>query len=117
MSYWVYLQDEEGNTLEVDVHSEGGTHVIGGTGFAELNVTYNYGWFYHRVLGKGGLQSLDSKKACHVTQGLAKAVGELGVNRYEKDYWAATPGNAGHALSILLKWALQYPNGIFHIKP
>ncbi|QLE46504.1 hypothetical protein FD723_40545 (plasmid) [Nostoc sp. C052] len=28
-------------------------------------------------------------------------------------YWAATPGNAGYALNILLQWTVEYPDGIW----
>lgn len=30
-------------------------------------------------------------------------------------YWKATPGNAGHALNILLNWALQCPNSKWQV--
>ena len=34
--------------------------------------------------------------------------------KYEKDYWAPTPGNAGYALKILLDWAIMNPDGVFY---
>jgi hypothetical protein len=32
-------------------------------------------------------------------------------------YWKATPGNAGHALSILLEWAKIAPHGVWRVGP
>lgn len=28
-------------------------------------------------------------------------------------YWKGTPGNAGHALKVLLNWALEHPTGVW----
>ena len=40
------------------------------------------------------------------------AVNQLGTST-DSDYWKATPGNAGHALNILLYWAKMHPNYVF----
>ena len=115
MSHWVYLFDKNGGPLKVDNHSEGGTYAIGGSDDAELNVTYNYGRLYHEQLNKdSGLRWLDGKKAKDCIKVLEKAVNALGIER-DNDYWKATPGNAGYALSILLGWAKQHPKGIFEV--
>jgi len=45
---------------------------------------------------------------------LRDAVGELGTEQAE-DYWDDTPGNAGHALSILLSWAEENPSATFSV--
>lgn len=42
MSWDIYL-DQDGGTVEVERHEEGGTFALGGTTRAELNITYNYG--------------------------------------------------------------------------
>lgn len=113
MSWDVTLEDENGKPLKVKPHTEGGTYVMGGTDDAELNVTWNYG----KYLGFGEENTfiyLDGKKASDVIDMLQSAVDKLGTDK-DKDYWAVTPGNAGHTLNILLTWAKQHPNGIFRI--
>jgi len=113
MSWWVSLE-ENGEPVEVECHQEGGTYCLGGSTTAELNITYNYGWFYKRFLHEDGLWWLDGKKAADCISKLEAAIQELGTQRHQ-DYWAPTPGNAGYALSILLKWAKQYPDAVFRV--
>lgn len=123
MSYWVYLENEDGCRCIIDRHEEGGTYAIGGTADAVLNVTYNYSWFYKRCLGEGDLRWLDGRQAAECIEQLDKAIGELGTDQHHSgcdpdapiDYWAPTPGNAGYALNILLGWARQYPNARFRV--
>lgn len=107
MSYWITLQDENGDALEVGNHTEGGTYAFGGTNEATLNVTYNYcGHFSFKSLrGKTGAESIPL---------LQEAVARLGVDR-DQDYWAATSGNAGYACSILLAWAQEHPEGTWRV--
>jgi hypothetical protein len=119
MSYDFWLE-KNGKTCEVPNHIEGGTYAIGGTTEASLNVTYNYSCFYYWFLDKEqGLKWLVGKKAKDTIVRLDKAVHILteeagfGGNVYEKDYWACTPGNAGHALKILLSWAKLHPEAIW----
>jgi len=45
---------------------------------------------------------------------LKRVVDKLGVKRFE-NYWAPTPGNAGYAASILLRWAKQYPDYVWEV--
>ena len=112
MSYWVYLTDAPtGQTLYTDYHAEGGTYALGGTHRAELNVTYNYSKWYSR-LGEEGLRWLDGKTARATIARLERAVETLGTQQ-DDDYWKATSGNAGYALSILLRWARQHPDGVW----
>ena len=114
MSYWVYLHDKEtGEALSVDKHSEGGTQVLGGNDLAELNVTYNYSEVYS--LFNFSLRDLDGVVAKNYIPALTVLVAKLKDEPYAADYWAPTPGNAGHALSILLGWAKQHPDGIFKV--
>ena len=113
MSYDIDPVGENGELVEVEKHSEGGTHVLGGTTRASLNVTYNYAEFFYDTLDKErGIRWLYGKKASVCTQRLREAIGILGTDQ-DMDYWAATQGNAGYALSILLKWSEQHPDAEF----
>jgi hypothetical protein len=115
MSYWVYLENENGDPVEVGRHQEGGTHCVGGISLAELNVTYNYGRVYNGLLGERTLkEALDGKVARDVIDVLEHAVRVLGIER-DEDYWKATRGNAGHALSIILGWAIANPEAVFRV--
>lgn len=114
MSFDVTLK-KDGSPVQIPNHSEGGTHVLGGTTDAELNVTYNYSGHFFRELHNGlGLRWLDKKKAVDCVERLSKAIAALGVER-DSDYWADTPGNAGFALSILLQWAQLHPDAVFEV--
>ena len=109
------LYGEKEKFAQVDNCEEGGTYAIGGSTDADLNITYNYSWFYHQCLDKKeGIDWLDGKLAKDTIPRLEKAVKVLGVRR-NQDYWADTPGNAGYALSILLGWAKQHPDSIFEV--
>lgn len=115
MSYWVILQKPgEKDPCKVPVHSEGGTRVAGGTQYAELNVTYNYGGHIRKALHPDGLKWLNGKVAKDVIQQLENAVATLGT-RMDDDYWKDTEGNAGFALSILLGWAKLHPEAVFEV--
>ena len=113
MSWWVSLNDENGSPVTVDSFEDGGTYALGGSSEADLNITYNYSPHYYRHLDEDeGLMWLRGKKAADTIERLETAIAALGTER-DKDYWKATPGNAGYALSILLKWARQYPDAVF----
>ena len=116
MSYWVYLRagDADGETLAMpERQTEGGTHVIGGTNECEMNVTYNYGAHFAQVFDDASLrEALHGKRAGDVLPWLRSAVRALGDNP-SNDYWAKTPGNAGHALAVLASWAEAHPDGVF----
>jgi hypothetical protein len=113
MSWWVYLNDENGNPVEVPSHNEGGTITLGGSTTAELNVTYNYSRFFRQVFPEG-LNWLYGKTGAETIKPLERAIAELGTEQ-DFDYWASTPGNAGHALSILLGWAKANPGAVWEI--
>ena len=121
MSTDIELIDEKGNVCEVESHEDGGTYVKGGITKAELNVTYNYAWFWYKFLDKEkGIHFLTDKKAKDCIKKMEKCIHELitpecfgdGRRKYT-DYWSPTAGNACHAMKILLKWAKQYPEAIF----
>jgi hypothetical protein len=65
-------------------------------------------------LTNNGIHWLNKKKASKTIERLEEAVKELGTEK-SNNYWESTPGNAGYALSILLKWAKQYPDAIFEV--
>lgn len=115
MSYWVHLNNADGEPVEVPQHAEGGTVAASGTAVAELNVTYNYSKHYYNTIdADDGLRWLDGTTAEDAIPVLEQAVARLGTNQSE-DYWEATEGNAGHALSILLDWARQHPTATFEV--
>ena len=114
MSWDVYLS-KGGVVCEVPMHEEGGTYAVGGSPHACLNVTYNYGAIYRRWFGDEGLRWLDGKTAEASLFLLNTAARALGTER-SPDYWEATPGNAGLALSILAYWAsICPPDAVFSV--
>lgn len=127
MSYDIDLI-KDGRPAAVPAHAEGGTYVLGGTDQAQLNVTYNYSARYAEVLvplpaGEGQPLALQPFSV-HAPQGqraedtipwLEAVVAQLGTEQDRGDYWAATPGNAGYAASILLAWARLHPDGIWEV--
>jgi hypothetical protein len=116
MSYWVYLTDDDGNTLEMDDRHDiaGGTYVLGGTAECELNVTYNYAPFFYRVLGDEGLRGLQGQRAASTIPRLEAAIAQLGDDVVD-DYWQPTEGNAKQALKGLLVFAKAFPEGIWDV--
>jgi len=118
MSYWVSLRDAGGEVCTVPKFEDGGTKVAGGSEEAELNVTYNYGEVYRLVpkfLGfEFSIGFLNNRKALYTIAYLEHVVEVLGDKTYP-DYWAPTPGNAGHAAAILLKWARLHPDATFEV--
>lgn len=121
MSYDVSLECD-GKTVQVDNHSEGGTYAVGGTEVADLNITYNYAEVYS--LFDFNIRDLDGKRAGDTIETMARIVSKTGTAQYQRsvgigswepDYWAPTPGNAGHALNMLLGWARQHPDAVWHV--
>ena len=99
----------------VDNHWDGGTYVVRGTTDASLNVTYNYSSNYYKYLDIDmGLRWLDGKRTSECISRLKVAVDALGIERSD-NYWENTSGNAGYALSILLKWAKLHPDAAFKV--
>lgn len=104
MSYDVRLD----NAGPVERIQEGGTQVVGGTTEPELNITYNYSEVYS--IFDFNINHLHGVRAGDYIEKMQRIVDKCGTKRFN-DYWAPTPGNAGFALSILLGWAKQYPDG------
>ena len=117
MSWWVDLECPCcKRCVEVDRFEEGGTRVMGGSYEASLNVTYNYSALFREHLDTGSsLRWLDGKKASETIERLAAAVEALGTEQ-DDNYWKATPGNAGHALNILLRWAKDNPDAVWAVR-
>ena len=116
MSWWVYLKEGD-EPVSVARHSEGGTRTLYVNDVAELNVTYNYSGIFQAAFdGIHYVETLDGKQAQEVIPLLERAVQRLGDKpEPNKDYWAKTEGNAGHALAVLLGWARQHPQAVFTV--
>jgi hypothetical protein len=99
----------------VDLHTEGGTYAVGGITESSLNITYNYSPHFYAMLGPKGLSELQDRTGADTDAVLTQAVVRLGTER-SRDYWEPTPGNAGHALNILLGWARQHPDGVWDVR-
>lgn len=113
MSYDVELC-RDGLPVLVTRHEEGGTYVLGGSKDAELNITYNYAGFYYKYLDREeGLRWLYGKTGEETAPRLAAAIAHLGTETSD-DYWDSTPGNAGRALHILFKWAVEHPDAVWN---
>ncbi len=111
MSYDVVLRKNE-EVVKVKSHQEGGIIAIGGSGFADMSITYNYARVYSLV--DFSVKDLAGKVASATITQLEELVEKLGDDPYD-DYWTPTPGNAGHALVVLLGWAQQHPDAIWGV--
>ena len=78
-----------------------------------MNIIYTVSDYQH-IDKEYGLRWLQNRKARHCIDRLKRAIKVLGIEQ-SRDYWAATAGNAGYALSILLKWAQENRNCVFEI--
>jgi hypothetical protein len=98
----------------VDDHCDGGTYNVFGSIAAELSITSNYNVIYLEIAKITLKEMLDGRKAVDVIPILEDTINKLGIEQ-DTNYWKPTPGNAGYALSILLKWAKQHPNAHFSV--
>lgn len=115
MSYGVALK-VDGKFVQVERHVEGGVFAAGGTHQADLYVTFNYSPFFREHIdSEQRLYWLHGKTGAACIARLESAVAALGTER-DPDYWKATAGNAGYALSILLKWAKEHPEAVFDVE-
>jgi hypothetical protein len=116
MSYDLWLEDPKtGEELKAEsLHQlRGGNYVIGGTRNCALNITYNYGPHYYRVLGDKGIRAIYGMTALESIPVLRKAADQLGLD-IDEDYWKATEGNARKALEDLMIIATMAPHGIWN---
>ena len=124
MSFSIYLKDKktgkdaivprfsEGGTVQAEVDADGRLVPCGQT-VADMDITYNYSKFYCDTIDKEqGIRFIYGKTGSEVIPILEKAIAVLGTVRHA-DYWKPTPGNAGHALTVLLMWARLHPNAVF----
>lgn len=88
----------------------GGTYAIGGTTELWLNITYNYGDIYERVLGENGIRTIYGMSGAESIPVLQKAIDQLGDD-VDDDYWKPTEGNAKIALIQLKVMAEMRPDG------
>ena len=115
MSYDIELADPvTGETCELSAphHMRGGTYQMGGCSMAELNVTYNYGPIFFRVLGEGGVRSIYGMTGAASLPILRAAADKLADNA-SADYWEPTEGNAKRALLQLEALAEMCPDGVW----
>jgi hypothetical protein len=115
MSYDIDLIDpltEQVLELDSPHQMKGGTYAFGGTSEASLNITYNYGKHYYRVLGEKGIRSIYGMTGAESISILKKAADELGDDINE-DYWQPTEGNAKRALLQLISLAQLRPDGVW----
>lgn len=115
MSYDIELRDPV--TREVIMFDAphlmtGGTYAVGGTREAWLNVTYNYGDIYRRVLGEDGIRSIYGMTGAESVSVLEEAASKLSDDA-TGDYWEATDGNAKRPLLKLAAMARMRPDGIW----
>ena len=116
MSYDICLRDPNTNdVIQFDKPHfiSGGTYAINGTTEAWLNITYNYGEHFRRVINEDeGIRFLYGKTAGESIDILCDAIAKLD-NDVSEDYWEATEGNAKASLMNLLRFALARPDGIW----
>jgi hypothetical protein len=115
MSYDIDLKDpitKEVLESPAPHHLRGGTYAVGGTTELHLNVTYNYGKHYYRLLGDKGIRSIYGKTGAESISILQKAADQLNDD-IDPNYWEATEGNAKRALLQLIALAQMRPDGVW----
>ena len=115
MSWDVALTYPNDTIARVSPHYEGTTILLGGNDQAEMSVTYNYGRCW-RVHGWGNLaDEFNGKTARDTIPELRRMIAVLGTET-DPDYWAATDGNAGAALAVMLCWAEEHPDAAWSVR-
>jgi hypothetical protein len=115
MSYDIYLTDpDSGKALVLNSPHDlrGGTFALGGTNEAWLNVTYNYGSHFRRVMGDNGIRTIYDMTGADSIPVLDAAIEILGDD-VDEDYWKPTEGNAKESLKRLRLLAQAAPHGIW----
>jgi hypothetical protein len=105
MSWDIHIEDPQtGETLSVAHHDiKGGTHAMGGTDEAWLNISYNYSaYYYDAVSQEKGFRVIDGMTVGEAMPVICRAIQKIGTTIRDADYWEATAGNAGAALLDLL---------------
>lgn len=115
MSYDIRLCDPVTHEeLQTDVSHDmrGGTYAMGGTTGLWLNVTYNYGKHYYRVLGDKGIRTIYGMTGAESIPVLEAAAAKLS-DEVSDNYWEATEGNAKRPLLQLTAMARMRPDGVW----
>lgn len=115
MSYDIRLCDPVMHeAMEVDAPHlmQGGTYAPGGTTELWLNVTYNYGRHYRRVMGDEGIRTIYGMTGAESIPILEAAAARLGDD-VSGDYWEPTEGNAKRPLLQLAAMARMRPDGVW----
>lgn len=115
MSYDIRLLDPvTRETVEVEAPHlmQGGTYALGGTTELWLNVTYNYGKYYRRVMGEEGIRTIYGMTGAESIPILEAAAARLGDD-VSDDYWEATEGNAKRPLLQLAAMARMRTDGVW----
>ena len=115
MSYDIRLIDpvtREAIEAEAPHLMQGGTYVQGGTTELWLNVTYNYGKHYRRVMGDDGIRAIYGMTGAESIPILEAAAAKLG-DEVSGDYWEPTEGNAKRPLLQLAAMAGMRPDGVW----
>jgi hypothetical protein len=114
--------DGETARLSEPLIAEGGTYALGGSTYAELNVTYNYARILEAAFVSAGnnewpgmIEWLDGRSVADTIPEL-EALAAVLPDATDEDYWEATPGNVGHAVAILLSMAREIPTGIWRAR-
>ena len=138
MSYDISLIDPvTKEVLELDAlhQMKGGTHALGGTKEAWLNITYNYSpWYYksevfpvaddgkskgiRAIYGMTGAESIPVlRNAITVLEHITEDISDDERKEYEKQgvagYWIPTRINAIRPLYSLLAFAQMRPDGLW----
>ena len=90
----------------------GGTYIMGGTSECWLNVTWNYGEHFYRIMGEKGIREIYGKTGAESAPLLENAIAQLGDD-VSLDYWEPTEGNAKRALNGLLAFSKLRPDGVW----
>lgn len=115
MSYDIRLCDpvtHEALQTDVPHGMRGGTYAMGGTTELWLNVTYNYGKHYYRVLGEKGIRTIYGMTGAESIPVLEATAAKLS-DEVSDDYWEATEGNAKRPLLQLAAMARMRPDGVW----
>ena len=116
MSYDIRIKRKDGTVVELrERHTIiGGTYALGGTTEAWLNVTYNYGRIFRRLLGEEGIRVIYGMNIKDARSILANAAASLGNAEPDADYWKACDGNVRKAILSLIELTdralSDYPN-------
>lgn len=115
MSYDINLCDPvTHDVLELDDthYMRGGTYAMGGTTSCTLNITYNYGPAFRKVLGEKGIRTIYGMTGAESIPVLEAAAARL-ADDATGNYWDATEGNVKRALLQLAALAKLRPDGIW----